>query len=764
MKEENGFAGFLNTAVNRLSGVLNDTAPTKSQSLKNGVNNEGNRGFSLFRNPRFMSDEKLSSEASSHSTLGQQQARDGRQSPSKEAPFGEGELKLENFENQENEADEAENEETSYSEQNHTENTEEIAEESRPLERTHSGSNHHEASSTGHLNLPPLENTLSQGSAITAPSRKVSITSSNGVSARLSGYAFANSKRNRDFHRIFKVLPPEDHLIDDYGCALQRDIFLHGRMYLSESHICFNSSIFGWVTNIVIPVTEIVSVEKKSTAVVFPNAIQITTLHARYIFASFISRDTTYQLIIAIWKNTHPFLTTLANGHGVMDASGNHHSGSSNQSINADSSAGSEGIDEGTSTEANDESSEDDDEDNNTDEANEDAQSNVSDESPKGEGSSHSDNVVLSDGNSVKKMNEDGADTSLLSVSEVTSHPPTEWTGSPLAHVLCSDVVNLSVSTVFNLLCGSDTTWIINFFKSEKLTEIKIGKWEKIDDKWNRKVQYIKPVAPPYRQTSCYITDTIQHLDINNYIEILSTTSTPDVPSGTSFVVKTLYALSWAHSSKTKLNISYSVEWSKSSWLKGPIEKGAQEGQASYVKDLLTAFENYKVSPKGRRKKITKHTKKKNKHASETSVAPEKVDNSSIEQSSSFLTKLYTFPFTIITWLMHPTHLLLVVMFSMLVLQWWYMQQILHAELPSTSSRSDSSRDLDFDHIPMDDTAFKLWITSRLDSVERDRDFVYENSDPNLEHGKIKIATDYMERRLKKLKERLRKLEASGYI
>lgn len=35
-----------------------------------------------------------------------------------------------------------------------------------------------------------------------------------------------------------------------YNCALQKDILLQGKMYLSERHIAFYSNIFGWVTNV----------------------------------------------------------------------------------------------------------------------------------------------------------------------------------------------------------------------------------------------------------------------------------------------------------------------------------------------------------------------------------------------------------------------------------------------------------------------------------------------------------------------------------
>lgn len=42
------------------------------------------------------------------------------------------------------------------------------------------------------------------------------------------------------------------------------------------------------------------------TAFVIPNAIQITTRQSRYSFASFLSRDTTYDVIYNIWRLARP--------------------------------------------------------------------------------------------------------------------------------------------------------------------------------------------------------------------------------------------------------------------------------------------------------------------------------------------------------------------------------------------------------------------------------------------------------------------------
>jgi len=50
----------------------------------------------------------------------------------------------------------------------------------------------------------------------------------------------------------------------------------------------------------------ITQLEKKMTALIIPNAIQITTRQAKYTFASFLSRDTTYDVIYIIWRLARP--------------------------------------------------------------------------------------------------------------------------------------------------------------------------------------------------------------------------------------------------------------------------------------------------------------------------------------------------------------------------------------------------------------------------------------------------------------------------
>ncbi|XP_073095670.1 protein Aster-B isoform X5 [Manis javanica] len=110
-------------------------------------------------------------------------------------------------------------------------------------------------------------------------------------------------QRNEDFRKLFKQLPDTERLIVDYSCALQRDILLQGRLYLSENWICFYSNIFRWETLLTVRLKDICSMTKEKTARLIPNAIQVCTDSEKHFFTSFGARDRTYMMMFRLWQN-----------------------------------------------------------------------------------------------------------------------------------------------------------------------------------------------------------------------------------------------------------------------------------------------------------------------------------------------------------------------------------------------------------------------------------------------------------------------------
>uniref|UniRef100_A0AAY4A7S3 VASt domain-containing protein n=1 Tax=Denticeps clupeoides TaxID=299321 RepID=A0AAY4A7S3_9TELE len=110
-------------------------------------------------------------------------------------------------------------------------------------------------------------------------------------------------QRNEDFRKLFKQLPDTERLIVDYSCALQRDILLQGRLYLSENWLCFYSNIFRWETLLTVRLKDVCSMTKEKTARLIPNAIQLCTDNEKHFFTSFGARDRTYMMMFRLWQN-----------------------------------------------------------------------------------------------------------------------------------------------------------------------------------------------------------------------------------------------------------------------------------------------------------------------------------------------------------------------------------------------------------------------------------------------------------------------------
>ncbi|XP_011621202.1 protein VASCULAR ASSOCIATED DEATH 1, chloroplastic isoform X2 [Amborella trichopoda] len=111
----------------------------------------------------------------------------------------------------------------------------------------------------------------------------------------------ASSARSEEYRLLFH-LPAEEVLVQDFNCAFQENILLQGHMYLFVHHVCFYSNIFGFETKRTIPFQDVSCVRKAKTAGFFPNAIEIVAGGKKHFFASFLSRDEAYRLIVHGWS------------------------------------------------------------------------------------------------------------------------------------------------------------------------------------------------------------------------------------------------------------------------------------------------------------------------------------------------------------------------------------------------------------------------------------------------------------------------------
>ncbi|RHZ86796.1 hypothetical protein Glove_46g177 [Diversispora epigaea] len=459
----------------------------------------------------------------------------------------------------------------------------------------------------------------------------------------LSGLSPASPKKNAEFHTLFRSVPEDDYLINDYGCALQKEILVQGRLYVSTNYVCFNANIFGWVTNLVIAFSDIVSIEKRMTAFVIPNAILVSTLHAKHFFASFMARDNSYELLQTLWRRTHPTLSiptepefnknnnensdtsveTSAESNGEGKSTSGRHKKIGLHNLKSDTKKLGKGS---TSSDEKDI-----------------REKNIKEKDIREKDQKKLDQLELKIHLSPKKSEfydhlkpksqkghrprsksvETEIQSPILDIAPISDFPTSE-SNSTSNHSISSrtqprktnikkrrypthcaclkhyDNVSLdttfkgTVEQLYNLIFVSDfcENYVTN---NEKCLDVKFGEWNIVDGKLIRNSSYIKPlnnsIGP--RSTKCCIMDETLHKDFDNYVVNLSTTTTPDVPSGNSFSVKTRTCFMWAGPNETRIITTCAVEWSKSSWLKGPIEKACIEGQSSYWKNLSLASKKH---------------------------------------------------------------------------------------------------------------------------------------------------------------------------
>lgn len=86
-----------------------------------------------------------------------------------------------------------------------------------------------------------------------------------------------------------------------------------------------------------------------------------------------------------------------------------------------------------------------------------------------------------------------------------------------------------------------------------------------------RNMSYIKPLNASMgpKQTKCEIKDEVEHLDLEQYVSTISSTRTPDVPSGGVFTVKTRTCVMWASAISSRVMVTTQVDWSGRSFIKG---------------------------------------------------------------------------------------------------------------------------------------------------------------------------------------------------
>ncbi|XP_034833236.1 uncharacterized protein [Maniola hyperantus] len=113
-----------------------------------------------------------------------------------------------------------------------------------------------------------------------------------------------SKSRQKKFQRHFPQVGPEERVLNYYSCALVGDLLLQGHLYITKNYFAFYSNVFGYVTKLLIPTTSVLRITKEKVARIIPNAVGVCTRDERHVFGSLLSRDSTYKLMMHVWKTT----------------------------------------------------------------------------------------------------------------------------------------------------------------------------------------------------------------------------------------------------------------------------------------------------------------------------------------------------------------------------------------------------------------------------------------------------------------------------
>ena len=391
-------------------------------------------------------------------------------------------------------------------------------------------------------------------------------------------YRYACERRNSEFHQLFPEVTEDDRLLDDFSCALSREILLQGRIYISEHFLCFNSSLLGWVTTLVISLDEIQKFERRSTAGLFPNGIIIETREARHIFASFLSRDSTLNFIETVWSKS------------ITLSKSNHEKEREVELIQSKSSFDEYKQNKKRLSESDIYTIDDESDDYESGDAEEDEEDTSEDEIEVAKG--------ITDSTESKRKNTLGSiNKGPVKVKKILNKFPGQKRHSPSTHnhdytgsgetIVLEGHYEAPLGLIFNILYGAD----IDFHKSlmilnDGMNFTEYGGLQKQGDErtfeYDKKLNY--PIGPS--STRVYCTERVEHYDMDDYVEVLNISKTPNVPSGNAFDCRTRYTLQWGADNMTKVTISFKLAWTGSSWFKSVIESSTLSGQKKAADDL----------------------------------------------------------------------------------------------------------------------------------------------------------------------------------
>ncbi|KJE91721.1 hypothetical protein CAOG_02816 [Capsaspora owczarzaki ATCC 30864] len=154
---------------------------------------------------------------------------------------------------------------------------------------------------------------------------------------------------------------------------------------------------------------------------------------------------------------------------------------------------------------------------------------------------------------------------------------------------LVDETFQIPVTRLYTLLFSDESNFLPSLYQRENYENVSIEKWAPGENgQQTRKIVYIKPLPPqPMAPKTAKCIETQVEAKNEKAIKVVEvTTSTPEVPQGTTFLTLLRYCMTSESPRSCKLTVTFEVKFVKSSLVKGMIKKSTVEG----VKLTFKAF------------------------------------------------------------------------------------------------------------------------------------------------------------------------------
>ncbi|KAJ3002080.1 hypothetical protein HKX48_002537 [Thoreauomyces humboldtii] len=469
--------------------------------------------------------------------------------------------------------------------------------------------------SRGRRSLNRIKDVINQSAETLGLADASSSTSSTSQPPTLrdpaTGLSMALERDNAEFHRIFSSVSQTEGLVDDYACAWNRDgLLIQGRMWISQRRVCFK----GWTpgSTLCMMFGDILSLEKKSIALVFSNSLEIETSSGKFFFASFFNRDETFHTLKKLWDARIQPCTCAGLGtcEGCFLRA---------RSLKARASADDVGRGRAAST--------------NSDGRR--LNGSLLDEASGASSASLSlSNKTLpptaSDSPTLRVTPPDGKEGEETSFPTPPVSPAAQRKSRGQTPARCGcgadhqrmrtlleETYPAPVEQIWDkwfAVADANGGWYGNFLTdNRKIKDLNVGPWVSSGESTpqpiplslpaagyatpfsglkvglRRSLEYVMPLSGPIgpKQTRAKTSEEILAASPTDGFVCLSIRAdTPDVPSGNAFHVVTRICLLHAGGNSTKVIVTTEIVFTKSSWIRGAIERATPEAQLRFYKEL----------------------------------------------------------------------------------------------------------------------------------------------------------------------------------